>query len=350
MFNRTIESTLKIELPSYSKVCIKGPRFVGKTTLVKSVAPHYHYISLRDLQPRQQVLKNPDFFIRDALNRNEGIILDDTEYAPAVIEAVRALTVPEGKKIILTTSLTRHDNTLIEDLFGAHSKTYTLWPLSIVEREAAQVLPGSIDDAILRGGFPAAQREGDIPEWYTTYVRNYTEQDVRVAKSLHNDTIFYRFMELCAEQSLGQPANYSSLRRACDITIHTAKAWIELLEMTQLIFLLPPHDQAFGKRIIKSPKLYFVEPAIVCSLLRISTMEQLKQHPLREAIMESFVIADFYKQIFASGKKGNVSFWKDKAGHEVECLLTEIDRCVADGNYRERKLFTAGVQEARALV
>lgn len=323
VFKRTIESTLKIDLPNYSVFCIKGPRFVGKTTLVKTVAPHFAYFSLRELQSRQQAVKNPDFFIRDALAKGEGMIVDDCEYAPAIIDAIRSYELPEGKKIIVTTSLLRHHSTLVEELFGSRSKTYTLWPLSITEREISQVLPQSVDDAILRGGFPAAQREGDIPEWYTTYVRNYTEQDVRVAKSLHNDTIFYRFMELCAEQSLGQPVNYSSLRRACEITIHTAKAWIELLELTQLIFLLPPHEQAYGKRIIKSPKLYFIEPAITCSLLRISTPEQLKQHPLREAIIESFVISDLYKQAFSAGKKGNISFWKDKAGHEVECLVNK---------------------------
>ncbi len=320
MIKRFLQDTIMRELQANPLVCIQGPRYVGKTTLAKTLTPQAAYVSCRELQARRDATRDPEKFLTNLLANFQGAIIDDIEYAPLLMEKLRNFVLPPGKHIIATTSLLSLEGKSIADHFGERVKLYTLWPLSIAEREQAQLLPASAEAAIMRGGFALGQRESDSASWHAHYVRTYCEQDVRAAKSLHNETIFYRFLQLCA-QAMGQPVNYSALRRACDITIHTAKAWIELLEQTQFIFLLPPHAHAHGKRIIKSPKLYFVEPALACAVLQINSAEQLKQHQLRERILESFIISDFYKQAFAGGRSANLSFWKDKAGHEVECLI-----------------------------
>jgi len=327
MIPRLIESVMKRDMPNYSIFCVFGPRYVGKTTLVKSLDPNFAYVSCRELQPRQEAQKNSAAFVQRLLSNRAGIIIDDCEYAPELMKFLGTYNVPEGKKIIITSSLISIDGVPVKDMIARHAKMYTLWPLSIAERETANILPTTLDEAIVRGSFPLSQKETDFAAWHTQYVRIYCEQDVRVAKSLHNETIFYRFLELCAN-SIGKPVNYSSLRRACDITIHTAKAWIELLEQTQFIFLQPNHETTYGKRIIKSPKLYFIEPALACAILNIKTAQDLHSHQARQSLVESLIISDLYKQAFAEGRQSNCSFWIDKAGHEIACLLTKAEQTV----------------------
>lgn len=197
----------------------------------------------------------------------------------------------------------------------------TLYPLSISELKEAQLLPQKIEEAVFYGSYPRIYAEQISPEKvYANYIRTYIERDVRSIKNISDLNTFQRFVQLCAGRT-GQILNLSSLGNDCGIDHKTARAWISILEASYIIFLLYPYYKNFGKRLIKSPKLYFVDTGIACSLLRIRSADELYDHYLRGNLIESFIIADLFKQYYNLDQRPSLYFWRDQQGHEIDCIV-----------------------------
>jgi uncharacterized protein len=164
--------------------------------------------------------------------------------------------------------------------------------------------------------------------WYSGYYQTYVERDVREIVNVGDLESFGRFVRLCAGRN-GQLLNLTSLANDCGITHTTARRWLSILEASFLIYLLRPYHASFGKRLIKSPKLYFLDTGLLCYLLRIQSPGDLRLHASRGAIFESFVISELLKSFYHRGQEPAVYFWRDSTGHEIDAVIDRGSEKVA---------------------
>ncbi len=163
-------------------------------------------------------------------------------------------------------------------------------------------------------------RKLDAGQWLASYVQTYLERDVRDLINVGDAEAFNRFLRLCAGRT-GQLLNLTSLGADCGISHTTARRWVSLLEASFIVHLLRPHYRNFSKRLIKSPKLYFLDAGLLCYLLRIREPRDLASHALRGPIFESMVIAEILKSRLHRAKEPDLYFWRDVTGHEVDVLV-----------------------------
>jgi predicted AAA+ superfamily ATPase len=176
-------------------------------------------------------------------------------------------------------------------------------------------------ETLFQGFYPRIHDKGLDPQrWLRDYYQTYVERDVREIVNVDDIETFGRFVRLCAGRN-GQLLNLSSLANDCGITHTTAKRWLSVLEASFLVFLLRPHHRNFSKRLIKTPKLYFLDSGLLCYLLRIRAPEDLRLHASRGSIFEGFVVAELLKNYLNAGQEPDPYFWRDSAGHEIDVLI-----------------------------
>ena len=322
MIYRDITEELLIAAKIFPAVAILGPRQSGKTTLVQSVFKQHNYVSLEDLDMRLIANEDPRKFLNDYKN-NYGLILDEIQHAPGLLSYIQTMVDAEKRKgyFIITGSQNLLVNQAVTQTLAGRISILTLLPLSISELRRAQLLPNSIEEAVFNGSYPMVYNENFAPgKLYANYIRSYIERDVRDLKNIFDLSLFQKFLQLCAGR-VGQTLNYSTLANDCGIDQKTAQSWIALLEATYVIFLLQPYYKNISKRLAKSPKLYFIDTGIVCNLLSIKTAAELSLHFAKGGLVESFLIADFYKQYCNIDQRPSLYFWRDYEGNEVDCVV-----------------------------
>jgi predicted AAA+ superfamily ATPase len=201
-----------------------------------------------------------------------------------------------------------------------------LLPLSLAELKGGGSLPASLDDVMFKGGYPALYDRPIAPgDWHPNYVSTYVERDVRQLLAVRNLSLFQRFLKMCAARS-GQLLNLSSLAADCGITHVTAREWLTVLEASYLVYLLRPYHRNFGKRLVKMPKLYFLDCGLMAYLLGIRDSDILSTHASRGALFETLVVSEWVKRAFNAGQPDDLYFWRDSAGHEVDLLIPTGER------------------------
>ena len=198
----------------------------------------------------------------------------------------------------------------------------TLLPLSNAEL-SGQHQDELLDAQLWRGGYPALHASSHAPEpahWYAAYVATYVERDVRQLLQVGNLQTFKRFLLMCAARS-GQLLNLNSLASDCGISQPTARQWLTVLQASYVLTLLPPHHRNFGKRLVKTPKLYFLDTGLLCYLLQIRSSQDLFAHPMRGAIFETWVVSETLKHRFNQGLNADLYFWRDNHGLEVDLMF-----------------------------
>ena len=186
----------------------------------------------------------------------------------------------------------------------------------------------SLEEVLFTGFYPRIHARNLPPrEWLSGYVQTYLERDVRQVLHVGDLEMFSRFLRLCAGRN-GQLVNLSALAADCDISQPTARAWLSVLEASFLVLLLRPHFRNFNKRLVKSPRLYWLDPGLLCYLLNIRTAAELHHHGSRGVIFESYVIAELYKSYVNRGEQPPLYFWRDSKGHEVDVVLDLSSRLV----------------------
>lgn len=324
MIQRDITEHLLEAAHQFSAVAIIGPRQSGKTTLVQNIFKNHNYVSLEDLDKRALAHADPRRFLQDHSN-DFGIILDEIQRAPELLSYIQTIIDREKKKgyFIITGSQNLLVNEAISQTLAGRIALLTLFPLSINELQQAGLLTEKIEDFVFQGTYPRIYDEKVSPvKLHEYYIRGYVERDVRQVKNVFDLNLFQKFLQLCAGR-VGQILNVSSLGNDCGIDQKTARAWISLLEATYIIFLLNPFYKNFGKRLIKAPKLYFVDTGIACSLLNIKNSQELSDHYNRGGLTESFIISDLFKQYYNLDQKPSIYFWRDHLGNEIDCILEQ---------------------------
>jgi hypothetical protein len=290
---------------------------------------------LEEPHEREFALSDP----RGFLNRYKGrVIFDEIQRAPGLLSYLQGIVDAgaESGKFILTGSQQFHLSEKVNQTLAGRTAIVHLLPLSsdelrgvpsrdpwewnaLPQRRAAPAF--NLDAALYRGFYPRIHDQGlDPRDWLAAYYQTYVERDVREVSNIGNLEIFQRFVRLCAGRT-GQLLNLSSLANDCGISHTTARQWISILQAGFIIHLLPPHSINFSKRIIKSPKLYFLDTGLLCYLLRIREPDDLTDHALRGAIFETYVVSELFKVFANRGETPPLYFWRDRTGHEVDVLL-----------------------------
>ena len=319
MIPRQITKEILNLIKGFPILALTGPRQSGKSTLMKELfSKEYRYVSLEDLDTREFAQEDPRGFLKE--NRQK-VIFDEVQQVPELFSYLQGI-VDEDQipgQFILTGS--QHFlllEKITQSLAGRVGMLHLL-PLSLSELDSLS----SLEETLFKGFYPPLySRDVEPYQWHSNYIQTYVERDLRLIKNVHDLGTFQRFMKMCATRT-GQILDLTSIGNDCGISHHTAKAWLNVLEASFIVFQLRPHYKNFNKRLVKSPKIYFYDTGLLCHLLDIETPSQLSTHYLRGGIFESFVISELMKVHYNKGKKPSLYFWRDKGGHEVDCLIEQ---------------------------
>jgi predicted AAA+ superfamily ATPase len=324
-----IERIAKIKLSQLAKkfkaVAVTGARQSGKTTLVKQVFKNKPYVSLENPDTRNFALTDPRGFLQ---TYPKGAILDEVQRVPELFSYLQeVLDNTKNKGLFI---LTGSNNFLLQQnisqTLAGRVGYLNLLPFSIKELSASKKLPKTDDELMLKGFYPPIYDQ-KIPfmDWCPNYIRTYIERDVRQLKGVSDLIVFERLLRLLAGRN-AQELNNSSLAVEVGVDVKTIQSWIGILENSYIIYLLKPHYKNFNKTIVKRPKLYFYDTALVCSLLGIRDKNQLSTHPLRGSIFEGMVVTELIKNRTNAGLPVNLYYWRDKTGHEIDVIIDEAGR------------------------
>lgn len=319
MVSRKLTEAITAAAASFPVVTITGPRQSGKTTLVRTAFPDFHYVNLESADQRALVEQDPRRLLSDHIDG--GLIVDETQRAPDLFSYVQTTVDEHGGlgRVILSGS--QHFLLLeqITQSLAGRAAVLHLHPFTVAELPA--VLGGSADEALFAGMYPPLHdRKLDPTLFYPTYIQTYIERDVRTVRNVGNLSTFSRFLRLCAGR-VGSLLNLSALANEVGVDHKTVRSWLSVLEASFIVFLLPAYHRNFNKRIVKQPKLYFYDTGVVCSLLGIDAATQVSTHYLRGSIFENFVVAEYRKMIEHRGRRPRMYFWRDNVGTEVDLVI-----------------------------
>lgn len=325
---RRIASHLKKIASSMPVVAVTGPRQSGKTTLCRSVFPDKPYVTLEALDQRSFALEDPRAFLRQY---QDGAVLDEIQRAPELLSYLQGEVDerPEPGRFILTGS--QHfslTETLSQSLAGRIAILYLL-PPSLDELALFGELPTDLWSVLVVGSYPRIfDRQLEPSTWLGDYAATYIQRDVRQVLNVTDLGAFTTFLELAAGRTACE-LNVSSLGNDAGITHPTARSWLSVLETSFICHRVRAWHKNARKRLVKSPKLHFLDSGLACYLLGIKDAEQLRRHPLRGAIFESWVVAEILKSRYHRGLPKRMYHYRQPRGLEVDLLVEDGDRLTA---------------------
>lgn len=318
MLFRELSQEIKDMATYYPVVTLIGPRQSGKTTLIKEIFPNKPYVSLEDMDERNFAEADP----RGFLNRfPDGAILDEIQRLPLLLSYLQNIIdhTQQNGMFILTGS---HQLALLESItqsLAGRTAILKLMPLDLAELTAANI-SFSLNDYIYHGMYPKIYKDHINPtKFYRDYVQTYVERDVRRMINIKDLSMFQHFLKLCAGR-IGQILNSHSLSNELGISYHTIANWLSILEASFLIFRLQPYYENFGKRHIKSAKIFFTDTGLASYLLDIHSVNQLERDPLRGSLVENFIVGEFIKNRLNKGLEPSFYFYRDSNQNEVDLL------------------------------
>ncbi|MDP2360263.1 MAG: ATP-binding protein [bacterium] len=308
---------------SFPVLTLTGPRQSGKTTMARHCFPQLAHVNLEEPQVRAQALADPrGFFARFP----EGMLLDEIQRAPDLLNTVQVLVDADGRpgRFLLTGSEQVGLRQALSQSLAGRTALLHLLPLSLAELSAAGLMPG-IEDLLFTGFYPRVHA-AKLPAYaaHAAYIQTYLERDVRLQGEIRLLSHFQRFLTLCAGR-VGQLLNLNALAGEVGVAASTLREWLSVLEAAYVVFLLPPWHANLGKRLVKSPKLYFHDVGLAAFLLGVEEARQLVSHPLAGALFENMVVAECIKARHNRGLRSNLSFYRDHAGHEVDLVADSPD-------------------------
>ena len=306
-------------------ITLTGPRQSGKTTLCRAVFPQHPYLSLEAPDVRAFASEDPRAFLAQLPN---GAVIDEVQRVPDLPSYLQGIidADPQPGRWVLTGSQNLSLAESVSQSLAGRTEVHHLLPLARSEVVSFARYPTTLEETIVTGGYPRIlDRDLDPSDWLRSYVATYIERDVRTISNVGDLTTFQRFVELCAGRT-AQLLNYSSLAADCGVSQPTAKAWLSILETSFIVFRLPPFQSNPRRRLVKMPKLHFYDSGLACWLLGIRTADQLRSHPLRGALFESWVVSEVAKHRANAGETRGLSFYRDRDGAEVDLVIERLDR------------------------
>ncbi len=318
---RSIQSEFLESARSYPVVTIIGPRQSGKTTLAKTTFANKAYVNLEIPEERALATSDPKRFLRQF---PDGAILDEIQRVPQLLSYIQAIVDGQEKNglFILTGSHQLELQQEITQSLAGRTGMLKLLPLSLAELRSTQA-HFSLEQQIYYGGYPRIYKNNISPKrFYRDYVQTYVERDVKKIINIKDLDQFQRLLNLCAAR-VGQVIDYTSMANELGIARDTVKSWLSVLKASFLITTLPPYFENFGKRIIKTPKLYFTDVGLVSYLLGIQEFAQIARHPLRGQLFENLVLLELMKLHYNRGDNTQFYYYRDNHQNEIDILFQQ---------------------------
>ncbi len=341
---RLLEKSLKDSLSAFPVILITGARQAGKTTFVKRVLDKkYEYVSLDELDIRSLALEDPRTFLKQY---RAPVIIDEIQNAPELLSYIKALVDKDRSpgRWVLTGSQQFPLMRNVSESLAGRAAVLTLYPFSLDEMAKRprfrldnadsymnfllQAKAGekksvvSLGSWLLKGGYPEIFVNKKMSEriWFSSYVQTYIDRDVRGNIKTANLNDFERFVRVLAART-SQELNYSSVAREIGVTVPTVKSWVSFLEASSIVYLLYPYHKNFGKRVIKSPKCYFVDTGLASFLVGLQDEEHLLKGPMAGALFETACVMQFVKRFSAFMDSCSLYFYRSVDGREVDLLI-----------------------------
>ena len=317
-WRRLLEKTLTKTLKTFPATIITGPRQSGKSTLLKNYFnKQTSFINLDNINFRQLLDNDPYSYLK---NIKKPIIIDEIQYMPEILSYIKIL-IDEDKKPgqwILTGSQQFSVMKGVSESLAGRSAILSLPTFQMKERKDINEL----GDYLLSSSYPelAVNKELDFNIWYSSYLQTYLERDLRNIINIPNLKDFENFLRLIAA-NVSQEFNISKISNKVGVSVPTIKRWISVLESSYIIFFIPPFFENYGKRIIKSPKLYFYDPGLVNFLMNIKDSNLILNGLMAGALFENAIVSELYKLEYSKGLKPEIYFWRSQSGVEIDLII-----------------------------
>ncbi|MGI9318112.1 MAG: ATP-binding protein [bacterium] len=321
MISRDLSRELLQQLKEYPVVTLLGPRQAGKTTLARELLKDFAYVSLETPDILAFAKDDPRGFLAQYPIKT---IFDEIQRAVHLISYLQGIVDESGQagQFVLTGSHQLELRAAITQSLAGRTGILHLLPFSITELAAAEITFDSFEEYIFTGFLPRVYDQNQRPNTaYSNYYQTYIERDVRQIIQLKDASLFDKFMRLLAGRS-GQVINYQSLASDVGVDGKTIKEWLSILEASFVIFKLSPYFENFGKRVIKSPKYYFIDTGLLSYLLGIEKPEQVTRDPLVGQLFENMIVLEALKTRYNQGRSPNLYFYRDSHGNEIDLLYT----------------------------
>lgn len=318
MLTRNAAATLTSLARHYPVLALTGPRQSGKTTLARAAFPDKPYVSLEDLDAREFAERDPRGFLA---HYPDGAVLDEAQRCPALFSYLQTRVDADRRMGLYLLTGSQQFGLLagISQSLAGRAGLLHLLPFSLDEAGAAA--PPDLETLLWQGLYPPViDRAPPAHTWLRDYVATYIERDVRQMINVRDLSAFRRFVRMCAARC-AQALNLAALAADCGITHNTARAWISVLEASYIVFLLPPHHRNFGKRLVKTPKLYFYDTGLAAALAGVQSPRELALGSMRGALFETWVVGEFLKRRCHFGLAPELYYWRDSNGREIDLLI-----------------------------
>ncbi|MBN2255010.1 MAG: ATP-binding protein [Deltaproteobacteria bacterium] len=320
MIHRTLEKKLNELTSYYPVVIVTGPRQSGKTTLCRMAYPNRRYVSLEALDTRDYARNDPRGFLAEY---SHDVIIDEVQHVPELLNYLQSDVDghPDPGRFILTGSQHFGLSESVSQSLAGRCGILVLLPPSLEELRRFPNSPSDLFSLLWKGSYPRIYDQ-NIPahQWLADYTSTYIQRDVRQVINVTDLQSFSGFLKLCAGRT-GQELNFSTLGNDAGVSHNTVRAWISVLETSYIIHRLPAWHANIRKQVVKTPKLHFLDSGLVCYLLGIREPDQLRLHPLRGAIFESWIVSEIYKARAHSGMEPNLFHYREARGPEIDLLM-----------------------------